>query len=232
MVLNHQRQGRSWMLMNNPNEDLHPPKSDNASLVPFSIISPLPCPKKTSKKPNSRKQHSSILTLTPNKIKLELAALEKEERNKRKENNNLKKASKKVLKPKGKSNYRKSDSKLFKPKHEVTKAKKNLCRRNISFSSSEDEDKCKEIILCDDNEMDDVDLLRFGNSGAISEKELPTEAGCCLLCGEIGRDSELWFRFYGTRRRYFLALGISLDAEISSSLGPRMVLQDGDFLIN
>ncbi|XP_046683563.1 MFS-type transporter clz9-like [Homalodisca vitripennis] len=40
--------------------------------------------------------------------------------------------------------------------------------KNISFSSSEDEDKCKEIILCDDNEMDDVDLLSFGDSGAIS----------------------------------------------------------------
>ncbi|KAG8267737.1 hypothetical protein J6590_045004 [Homalodisca vitripennis] len=76
----------------------------------------------------------------------------------------------------------------------MTKAKKKLCRRNISFSSSEDEDKCKEIILCDDNEMDDVDLLSFGDSGAISGKELPTEAGCCLLCGEFGRDNELWFR--------------------------------------
>ncbi|KAG8300576.1 hypothetical protein J6590_073093 [Homalodisca vitripennis] len=141
-------------------------------------------------KPSTSRQVMDVDETNPMKIFI-LRTLEKEERNKRKENNNLKKASKKILKPKGKSKYRKSDSKLFKP--QVTKAKKKLCRRNISFSSSEDEDKCEEIILCDDNEMDDVDLLSFGDSGAISGNELPTEAGCCLLCGEIGRDSELWF---------------------------------------
>lgn len=76
--------------------------------VHFADISPLPTFKISYNSNPTRKQGSTIFTLTPNKINLELAALEKKQMKiKKKENMIPKKDSKKVLKPKGKSNYRK-----------------------------------------------------------------------------------------------------------------------------
>lgn len=128
-------------------------------------LAPLPGTILNKASTSRAKQHSEIFTSTPLKTQLEL---KEEKRNRKKQDEELKKANARKRKLGGPS----------------TKSKKRpLCKkpgvRNIHFDDSESE-SCDESQLCDDDELDDVD---------------PTEDNEeCLVCGEFGRNKELWYR--------------------------------------
>ncbi|KAJ4435553.1 hypothetical protein ANN_18169 [Periplaneta americana] len=71
------------------------------------------------------------------------------------------------------------------PKRKVTKrsetnsSKKRKRPRKILSESSSDEDGIDETNICDDDELDDLE---------------PMSGDICCICGEFGRNNELWFR--------------------------------------
>lgn len=123
-----------------------------------------PTSTKPSRKTSRKKQHSEILTSTPVKLKLDEAK------------------EKKVLK----------EEKTRKKKIPTMSAKKGKGRKKQKMqitpvtSDSSEEDVPN---LCDDSddEMDEVDC-----SVLPMPREKPN-TNCCI-CGEIGRDKELWYR--------------------------------------
>lgn len=162
--------------------------STPSGIKSFKDISPVPASALQKQNTKSRKQHSSVFTSTPNKTTLEDAAAEKQLKIKLKEERLQRKLAKKNLpKPKGKSKYRKQNSKI-KP---LTTQDKKKCRRNIHFDYSSDEGAKEEPILNDD-EMDDLEPMVLDVPG--STRATTDSSDVCLLCGEFGRNNELWFR--------------------------------------
>lgn len=164
-----------------------------AAEVAFCTISPMPDKNIVREKGKGRgkrtKQHSIILTSTPMKTVLEnkeeKKTIKKEKEAKAKD---IIKQNKKTLKKE------KNNSKCVKKQNVCVKGKKyskeaiegkikNRCkkRRNYSTSSSE----VDENILCDDD--DDFDG-QFFDEGESRIDEL------CVICGEFGKNRELWYR--------------------------------------
>ncbi|KAJ8945555.1 hypothetical protein NQ318_020401 [Aromia moschata] len=136
--------------------------------IPIEKLAPLPGPIGNKGSKSRAKQHSEIFTSTPLKTQLEI---KQEKRNLKKKNEESTKSG---------TRKRKAE-KVGKP---VTKAKKRPLSkkpglRNLHFDDS-DSESYDESQLCDDDELDDVDP-----SGDNEE---------CLVCGEFGRDNEIWYR--------------------------------------
>lgn len=117
------------------------------------------------------KKHSEILTSTPlkehleaAKKKRELKELKKAEKIKQKENIDSRQLKKRKTK--------KINSKTVKKPRHV----RNL---HLDDTDSNSSISCDENMICDDDELDDVD---------------PTNTDICIICGEFGQDGELWYR--------------------------------------
>lgn len=87
---------------------------------------------------------------------------------------------------------RKTDSKVRFRSILQTVVKKE-CRRNISFEPSFSEDENTRKMICQDDELDDIDPKTFTTTGAARSEELGSNDNC-MLCGEFGKDKECWFR--------------------------------------
>lgn len=135
--------------------------------VKVTDISPLPKPQPKRMKVSNRKQCSTILTATPEKDKLIAAKIKKESRI-----STLNKLGKKM--PKKTCVIKK----LF-----LTNTGKCKQRKRRVYENS-DNSECSEVVdvkdLCDDDELDDINPERVED--------------VCLVCGEFGRDGEMWFR--------------------------------------
>lgn len=136
--------------------------------VPFSEISPMPHKTKKEGKGKGQgkrtKQHSTILTSTPMKTVLENKLLKR----------TIKKEKEEEIKKK---------LKTCKKKTRVSKrpTKKPTKKRTYSTSSSD----ANENVLCDDDDENDEPFYDEGQQG-IDE--------LCVICGEFGKNRELWFR--------------------------------------
>lgn len=159
-----------------------PDQDEVESYVPFADCSPAPPPRKKASdeggkgKDKGRKQHSQILTSTPIKVALEIKnTLKTMKQEKAQEKDRYK--GKKVLKDK--ENFKKKNSKPSKKKREV---KSSYQRRILNSSSSEDE---KLLLTQESNDSDNV-FCEAGETGVTNE--------LCVICGEFGKDQELWYR--------------------------------------
>lgn len=141
----------------------------------FFLMAPIPKKNKTSRiKSKSRvKQHSQILTSTPIKHKLE-------EANEKRKIKQQKTADKLIDKEKRKSVVKRLNLQIEKNKNEVRKKKKN------EISDSSDTSDLDVSKLCDDEDSNDLTF------NAPSCSKTPNEF--CYICGEIGKDQELWYR--------------------------------------
>lgn len=148
----------------------------NPKPVKVAEISPLP---KKTKIGNPQEQQtkgrpkgkSVILTATPEKIKLELKIAIKKEKDE----------LKKVKEEKKKAKAANPEKNKTRPKTKLgSVGKKKIAHKRklkLDSESSSDDDVCLKDI-CDDNEVDDIDLTE----------------DVCLVCGECGKDQEVWFR--------------------------------------
>ncbi|CAG9772301.1 unnamed protein product [Ceutorhynchus assimilis] len=144
-----------------------------------SFFSFAPIKKKTvkpeaAKRKSRDKLSSKILTSTPMKEQLEEAE--------KKRRNAADKKAKSV-----KRNFYISEKKVKKDEKKIKKL--TIKRRKLSESSSSNESESSND-LCDDDELDDVDLYEhFANAmGSEQTEEL------CGICNKFGRDGELWYR--------------------------------------
>jgi hypothetical protein len=134
----------------------------------------IPLPKKMpvgTRKKGQKKQHSEVLTSTPQKnLILERMKIkeEKEREKELKRKRRIENAKKKDLTHKDK-----------KTKNNTNKGKK--ARRNLDFftDSEEEEENVDDNLLCDDDEFDDL-------SGEEEET--------CFICEDYGKDKEEWYR--------------------------------------
>lgn len=152
-------------------------------------FSPLPDLAAKQLKGNARRKgQSSILTSTPMKATLE-EALNKKKQKDFKKSNAAKRAAEKLLKlstskidtglpPEKKQRIKKEETRQPGRK---TITKRGSCRRQIDFDSSSEEDVPLNKI-CDDNE-DDNTFDIYGD-----------DVEYCLVCGEYGPISEVWYR--------------------------------------
>lgn len=170
----NRKDGGSRELDVHPNHDeLMPSTSAGVtnSVLAFSLIPKDKREKQKVKKSGREKQHSEILTSTPVKQKLE-------ERQTRKIK---KKESEKALKNPVKRRLKSSlETKINK--------KKKQKKQQLSESSESSIDDPES--LCDDDELDDIDL-DLGRDLDLSVKETNE---LCGICGETGKDRELWYR--------------------------------------
>lgn len=153
-------------------------EEDHISFHECSLPQPQICPKvdtslekKGKGKGKGRKQHSEILTSTPIKEALEIKRTLKtiktekaKEKMKKKEINVKKKKTFKVGKKNG----------VRKPSHK---------RKILNSSTSEDENESLMLVESDDN---DEAYYAEGETNVMEE--------ICLICGEFGKDGELWYR--------------------------------------
>lgn len=140
-----------------------------SSLEVIETLAPLPGPSTSRASKSRAKQHSEIFTSTPLKTQLEV---KEEKRQRKKQDDVLKKLGTKKKSTKPKKVVKRPVKKTNLP------AKKKPCVRNLRIDDSESE-SCDETQLCDDDELDDVDL---------------EDNNTCLVCGEFGRDNEIWYR--------------------------------------
>ncbi|XP_046399922.1 uncharacterized protein LOC124166435 [Ischnura elegans] len=179
--------GPSGMSKKIPSETASDSSGNITSVI--NKFSPLPALAAEQLKGNDRRKgQSSILTSTPMKATLE-EALEKRKQKDLKKSNAAKRAAAKLLKistskfdiglqPKKKLRIKKEETR--KPGRK-TNTKRGTCRRQIDFDSSSEEDVPLNKI-CDDNEDDDTfDLFH-------------DDVENCLVCGEYGPTSEMWYR--------------------------------------
>lgn len=174
--------------------------STSSGITSIQQISPLPVLKATDGK-STRKLHSTVFTLTPNKATLEEAAEKKEERKKKKEDSSLRRAvkrdaeiSKQKSRIKGCSRLKlnKSKSKLM---AQASPKLVKFHRRSLKFDSDHSSEEEMIDNLCDDNEMDDLDPMNvLGPAANAKTREMQDSDGICLLCGEFGKNNELWYR--------------------------------------
>lgn len=69
--------------------------------------------------------------------------------------------------------------KILKPKLQgVTKKKKKTVKKKLILDESSSEEDVDLKDICNDNELDDIDI----------------NVDVCLVCGEFGKDGEIWFR--------------------------------------
>lgn len=173
------------------------PSHFKEALESLSPLQPLHNSDKQIPKGN-RKQHSIIMTATPMKAVLEEAKKKKEIKDMKAKHRLEKLLEDPKIVPKQKLKILKSKkrkpTKVEKKSHiKLSKAKcsatvkgenkiKKRCRRQISFEESSSEEEFDESKLCDDNESDDnIDLFS-------------KDTEMCLVCGEFGTKTELWFR--------------------------------------
>lgn len=146
--------------------------------------------KGTGKKSN--KQHSEILTSTPMKYMLEAAALRKTLKNMKQENTKLKKGTKKPKDTKKTIKKTiKNDTKdvIIKTmqKHAIKSPNKpkSHIRKIFNSSTSDSDDHTTAVVLHDDDDTDG-EYYDEGHLGVTNE--------LCAICGEFGKDNELWYR--------------------------------------
>lgn len=145
--------------------------------ISITLISPVPVPTKKSKKNSRQKQHSEILTSTPLKEVLEAKENKKQEKLAKSEEAK-KKATKKIYVDDASSKTQ-IDKNVGRKQVQSTK-KKKITKKIVEDSETE-ESNFDEKDLCDDDELDDM-----SDEGSKSD--------LCVICGDIGRKSETWFR--------------------------------------
>ncbi|KAJ3617786.1 hypothetical protein MTP99_006880 [Tenebrio molitor] len=147
-----------------------PYQASFSSKVSIEKLAPLPGPAVTKTTKSRPKQHSEIYTSTSIKAELEIR---EEKRNRKKQDENLKKSG---VKP-GKRKAQKVEQASAKAKKRYLSKKSKIRHLHLDDSESESWDESQ---LCDDDELDDVDITE--------DSEL------CLVCGEFGQDNEIWYR--------------------------------------
>ncbi|KAG8251197.1 hypothetical protein J6590_084883 [Homalodisca vitripennis] len=98
-----------------------------------------------------------------------------------------KKTLQKIANPKGKSKFRKTNSKI----RPDIKQEKKRCWKNLSFDTPSDDDD-GDGFTCNDDEMDDLAPMVMDVSA--STRNVTDSEGVCCLCGEFGKNNELWYR--------------------------------------
>lgn len=153
------------------------PTSHNKFLSYLPAFSQKKNPKVENKTRKPReKQHSEILTSTPIKIKLE-TDLEKKKQKEEFKKRKLENKKNKVVKS------------ISFGKNVQKKIKKNIKKKIRPKEESDDSDVDMAVSLCDDNELDDIDMAFFDNgTSTADDNEL------CGLCGDHGKEKELWYR--------------------------------------
>lgn len=165
-----------------------PQNNDGGSYVSVADISPMPEPATEKRQGGRRKQQSEHLTSTPMKKKLE----EKE----RKRKLAAQKSSELVASKKVKLRA----TNIKKVKRSKTVTSKPSCSKNLVTIFSEDEDS-------DESENENIDLRGDSDEDVDiapleAESEDPSQEVCCV-CGEFGRDKELWYKCSNKSCKYW-----------------------------
>lgn len=179
-VTDHQNEERSIAIANLDTPTLvasSEPSCSSGQSVKISEVSPIPLKKvkKTTRRRAARKQYSEILTATPMKVKL-LEKKEKQDKKKNKEEGTL---VKRKLDLDGGESSKTGQARNLKGK-----------RKRLEMENSDE----------DSEEVDDVDLCEDSDSSTDSSDEYRRQQVCrvskdaCMLCGEFGRNNELWYR--------------------------------------
>lgn len=154
-----------------------------------SFKSICPTPQSSMKKATSRQQHSVIFTESPNKSKLEESAKIKELK-KQIQQLQAKLKSKVEGQKKPRQSRPKKTSKILKP---ATGSRQCKIRRNIKFEDSSSDDNLPDTDIFQDDELDDIDPKQsFIEKGVL--RQACGSKDTCILCGDFGKDNELWFR--------------------------------------
>ncbi|KAK9681272.1 CENP-B N-terminal DNA-binding domain [Popillia japonica] len=168
------RNNEKQVILTNPciqadNEQPSTSKIQNIANVPVNLISPIPQPSGSSHtKKGKKRQHSIILTSTPLKSVYEEAHTKKQTMTEKKRN---------ILSMKGKD-----------------KGKKELKivgrRKHIQAENSSSEDEIDEQQICNDDSDDDMEAPGY----YIPPERDTKDDDECLVCGEFGRNNEIWYR--------------------------------------
>ena len=144
-----------------------PSTSKPSSVVSVEQVSPIPCGSTTSNtKPGNRnsKRQKQQSSILTATPNKETLKMKEEKR----------KVREKSVAKSGKQHN------TTKQKSKPTSSKPKKLKRKLNFSSSESESEVDLAELCVDDELDDM------------ENESNEEA--CLVCGEFGKDREMWYR--------------------------------------
>lgn len=163
--------------------DYENPRPSTSKANSFLSMVPIPTKKVTKevKRKGQKKQCSKILTSTPVKEELEIA-----QEKKRLREENLKKQEKE------KTFNKKTVRTCFNEEIQDRKKLKGKQKMKKDATPETSDDSLEEDLsdICDDDELDDINLSFIPPSSATPSK--PNET--CCVCGEIGKNNELWYR--------------------------------------